>query len=305
MSLAALREAETSEDKAARRQYERLVDRYMKRADRLTDRQTRNLLRQLADARRQLIDELTSLAGRDGFQAAQLASLRASVEAASARLYQEARPNVQEAMASMWDAGAAFVPETVGPLGVELPVGQTISTLQLVVSQEVVIDQLLKLSQDFQFRARQAVTLGVLGQKSPFQVMRDLGELLRTEPKFAGASKGKIVSEAETLMRTQMMAVFNIANEVRQQEIGRDVPGLKKYWRTARDKRVRPDHVSAGARYQVGGSPGPIAQDAEYTVGGEKARYPQDPRLSSKQRSRCRCVSVLYSAAWFEKGGTS
>jgi uncharacterized protein with gpF-like domain len=62
-----------------------------------------------------------------------------------------------------------------------------------------------------------------------------------------------------------------------------------KYWLTARDNRVREDHVEAGERYDIDH---PIPQDEPFIVGGEELMYPLDPRGSPGNTIRCRCIAV-------------
>ena len=96
-----------------------------------------------------------------------------------------------------------------------------------------------------------------------------------------------------------MLGAFSIGNELRHQQLDADVPGMRKYWLTAGDGRVRPDHVAAGARYAPGGSVGPIPMADDYLIGVEHAAYPHDPRLSASQRIACRCISVAWNPDWF------
>ena len=143
--------------------------------------------------------------------------------------------------------------------------------------------------------------MSILGNVPAFTAMQNLAELLRTQPTRTDPSLGPIAYQAERIVRTESNGIYNIASQARQQQVAQAALGTLKYWLTAHDSRVRPDHVEAGTRYAPGGDPGPIPFGKAYRVGDEELQFPHDPTASAKQRINCRCVSVLYRPDWFTR----
>ena len=140
--------------------------------------------------------------------------------------------------------------------------------------------------------------MGVAGEKTPFQIMQAVGNLLRTQP--LRGEMGPIANQAERIVRTEMNQAFSIAARVRGNEIAADVPGMLHYWRSARDGRVRDTHATADSRYRPGGSPGPIPWNKPFSVGGTSMRNPHDPRGGAANNVNCRCVAIQYMREWFK-----
>lgn len=61
---------------------------------------------------------------------------------------------------------------------------------------------------------------------------------------------------------------------------------VSRKWLTAKDDRVRPDHVAASGQEQQGTVP--------FIVGGERLQFPGDPNGSPKQIINCRCAERLF-----------
>lgn len=281
------------------RRYQRAVERLIAQRDQLADRQVRALSALLADTRQQVRQDLLDLAPASvtNFQAHHLRQLQAAIDRLAVGLVRRARPLFASALDSAWEAGERVASASLEAVGLTLP-GRLIDRTALLLAQETAAELVPQVGARFRLRARQALVRGVLGAASPHAVTAEIAGLLRAEPTRAGKKPGTIAYEAATIMRTEMMGAFNQADAARTGELVDAVPGLRKWWDSASDKRVRPDHAAAEARYRPGGSEGPIALTADFVVGGERAGYPHDPRLSGRQRNRCRCVRMLWHPDW-------
>ncbi len=266
--------------------YKAKVDALLTQQDKLTDEQIRRAFRLLADSRRSVLDELAKIAGDNdtSFKAWQLRDLRDAIDRQSAHLVGAYRPVMGGAVERAWEDGLQLQPAALKAAGVEFVVRREISRDQLVVAQEVAADMVTQVTEEFRTQARQIVARGVLGALQPHVVMRLIQGLLETQPNRKTGRLGSIASQAERTMRTELMGVFSISNEMRHRQIAEEVPDLSKYWRTAGDGRVRHDHQVAGRIYAPGSDPGPIPQGDDFVVGGERAAFPHDPRLTAKQR---------------------
>lgn len=86
---------------------------------------------------------------------------------------------------------------------------------------------------------------------------------------------------AETIARTELNRIGNMAASMRIDEAAQHVPTLMKEWVTAGDNRVRPTHVAADGQR--------VPADGVFHVGGFSARYPCDPALPASEAVNCRC----------------
>lgn len=162
-----------------------------------------------------------------------------------------------------------------------------LSPYQLMVIQGYSAHPIHGLVGDTLSKVNTALTLGILGEKSAFQVMQEITEILGEEGLEA---IGGISHRAETITRTELGRIMNMATFARQEEAAKAIPELQKEWRTALDERVRPHHAAAhGQRV-------PVLEP--FIVMGEELMYPMDPVGSPENTINCRCVSVNYHANW-------
>lgn len=284
--------------RAPEQRYQRAVLTLLRRRDRLTDQQVRALVALLAGVRRQVVADLASLAGASGFEAFRLSSLRDAIDRAAFDLATQHARLLGDALLQAWEQGAAFQPTALSNARIDLGT-LDISTAPLAIVQAVGLDLVTRVSDEFRVKAKRVVTLGVMGATAPHLVMREVGDLLRTQPGRDGRL-GSIASQAERVVRTEMMTAFNLAGQQRAARIAESAPGLKKWWNATADQRTRPAHWTAEQRYQPGGSEGPIPHGQDFIVGGERCSGPHDPRLSARNRINCRCVLMLHNDDWFE-----
>lgn len=295
---ALLREAPSAERIAA---YQARAFDLLAAGDALSDQQVRLIFDHLSSSRRRVSAELLAIPPEDGkaFRASQLRRLQTAIDRAAADLLARTRPAMGAALDQAWDVGAARAPSLLQSAGVDLVFSREISRLQLAVAQEIAADLVVQVSADFRQQARALVARGLLGEQSPYALAQSVAALLKTEPGRKDPRLGPIASQAERIVRTETMGAAALADAIRTREISAAVPGLKKYWLATPGWRTRPAHAAASQRYQPGGSEGPIPVDKDFSVGGEHASFPHDPRLSAKNRVSCRCIQVLYSPDWF------
>ena len=265
---------------------------------RLEDAEVRAVMRMLADLRRGLSEDLLRITPQDKLWRVQhLGQLRAAVDRVTTEFASRYGTALTGAVNGAWEQGAAFPAASLAGARVEVAFAQELSRVQLEVISQMHVDLVRAVSDDFKLRAGRELTLGVAGAKPPFQIMRDVGELLRTEP--LRGEMGTIANQAERIVRTEMGQAFSIANRVRGDEIAADVPGLLHYWMSARDGRVRATHSAADSRYAPGSNPGPLPWDKPFSVGGQQMLYPHDPRGGAANNVMCRCVDIKYKKEWF------
>lgn len=165
-----------------------------------------------------------------------------------------------------------------------------LSTDLLAASLDVTNDRLRGIWSELGTRLKTIVRQASLGVEDPFQAIQAAARIIR-DPKVFGTA----LNRAEVIVRTEVNRTFSLAAQRRMEQSNRRLGGgLKKWWLTAEDARVRPSHGSAGDRYRPESSPGPIPVTQPFEVGDARLMFPRDPRGSAKETVNCRCVSVPY-----------
>jgi uncharacterized protein with gpF-like domain len=284
------------------RRYQRAVEDLLAQQDDWTDEQVRSAVAALRDARLRVVEELAHLAGsQETYHAHQLRRLRAAIDRAAAELAARLRPIVGGAIETAWHDGSAFAAATLRSVGVHLGPSPEVGLGQVRVLQTLGGDLVTAVGHDFRARARRAVTMGVLTGQPPTAIQSTIAALLATEPARQEGRLGTIATQAERIVRNELMNAFSVANAARHDEIAAQTPDLRKWWSSAEDARVRPTHAAADGRYRPGGEVGPIPVARDYRVGREAAAFPKDPRLSPGESVNCRCVSILWHPDWFAR----
>ena len=131
---------------------------------------------------------------------------------------------------------------------------------------------------------RQAAT----GLLSPREAMTRIGGTIDR-----GAFKS-IAARAEAIVRTEVLRSYSVAQDFRLNQAREAGLTLKKRWDSTRDRRARPSHVAANDQE--------VPATRSFVVGGQKLRYPRDPRGSASETINCRCVMIaVLPESLFEK----
>lgn len=94
--------------------------------------------------------------------------------------------------------------------------------------------------------------------------------------------EGEIGRErAETIARTETTGALNAGAQIERLDLAAQGVVTGKTWFDTADARTRGTHLEAGGQT--------VGVDEDFTVGGEACSYPGDPRLSAKERVKCRC----------------
>jgi hypothetical protein len=160
--------------------------------------------------------------------------------------------------------GIAHLADTVGPEILDLFVPELVTNL--TTETRLALGRVLR--------------RGVLAQASPFTIMRDVRTTL-----------GSTSSRAEMIVRTELGRTVNAATHARGAQYDEQVPdlNLRKRWLATLDDRTRPAHRTA--HEVTARNPIPITDD--FWVGGERLRYPVDPKGSARNTIACRCREMI------------
>lgn len=189
----------------------------------------------------------------------------------------------EKSVRQAWAAGV-----DMGRVGVPSGYIYDVSPKLLSSISVVTRDQTTSVWQEAGEKLKGAVRRAALGIEDVGTAIRNLAKTLRSPKVF-----GNVETRAEMIIRTEVNRTFSMANDASMGEAGKAMEKgglvLLKYWLTAEDARVRPDHEEAAKRYSKARA---IPEDEPYIVGGERLMYPLDPAASPKQTIGCRCVSV-------------
>ena len=276
--------------------YDRETTDIFRQLERLEGEALRRILTRLVEVRRDVIDRLTSLptfTNEDGtatWQANQLRLFRHELEDAIHRFGMQYTAGLADDLTAAANLGklqmdtlaslaqAVGVPRVVisfGPLGL---LDDQIASVILHSSQLIKsVEQSMITAIDRQLQ------MTVLGGQSRWDTVRAIRDLLATDPRRVNGVRrfGSLTSQAVRIEQTELIRVFNVANEFAIRQAQEELPGIMKEWVTILDSRADP--ICRGLS-------GKRAKPGEAFPGGYQR--PPDPHPG------CRCRLVSFLSDW-------
>lgn len=264
------------------------IERIRARIDQLPEDAVRDVLQELDAIRRRVLAEL---AQAEGFEAHRMRQLTARIEDVVDRFgerYQSAiAPHQQEAIA----LGRAVAAEPLVASGLTYGVPLAIPRRLVEAALDFSADLVGGLTDDARRRISQAIRLGAIEGKSPFEIMRAVAGSLEAPGAFAS-----ITARAEAITRTEVGRLQAIAAQATLEEAQRLVPDLKKQWKHSGAIDARVTHLAYDGTvreieefYELAPKPG---------TPREALLYPRDPRGSAANTVNCGCLSLPFKADW-------
>jgi hypothetical protein len=261
--------------------FDRKVKELIARAQNLENAEVKKVITLLADARK---DVAATVASTE-WQAYRLPEFKNAIDRALQQFGDRYGVDLREAQRSFWEDGINIVDAPLREVGVYAAF-PAIDTTVLGIMQGYGADLVKGLTRDAALRINTEITMGLMGQKTPFEVMEAVGRNLKDKSIFTS-----IAARAETITRTEAGRVLEAASQARLMEAGKLVPGLQKQWFHGQNVRMpRPSHLAAVGQIRD--------VDKPFDVGGEKLMYPRDPAGSAKNTINCSCYTVPYMAGW-------
>ena len=257
------------------------------RIDRLPEDAVAQVLAELDQVRRRVLVELAGAEGFEGFRRRELlARIEAVIDDFQARYQTAVAPAQREAVA----LGRAVILEPTVQAG--LPFGAPELPRRLVeAALDFQADLIQGLTEEARHRVSQAIRLGALEGKSPFEVMQAVGRSLRSPGAFAS-----VAARAEAITRTELGRLQSIAAAATLVETKQLVPELLKQWRHSGAIDFRVTHKLADGEtreveddFEIAPAPGRPR---------ERLRYPRDPRASAANTVNCGCLVLPFKADW-------
>ena len=209
--------------------------------------------------------------------------LKEAVEKVASRFMQQYQAQLSDAEVNLWKAGIDQVDWPLSYVGIQAG-GTEISRSALEIVQGYSADLITNLSRDAAAKINAEIAMGILGGRTPWEVMQAIGRNLDDPSVFK-----TIAVRAETITRTELARVNSLAREVRIEDVvaaNPDVRWLKK-WISSGKAHPRPHHAALnGVTVRV---------DKNFPGG---IPYPHAPGLPAKDVINCGCSHVLTLADW-------
>ena len=261
--------------------YERRIKDLIERFGKLADGEVKNVLAILENARREIAARVASTP----WEAQHIPELKAAVETAIDGFRQQYLTDQADALTNVWNAGIDMVDAPLAAAGIRAAAPE-LSRASLEILQGYSTDLIEGLAAEAAKNVKNAVTMGVMGQKTLHEVMKDVSLALDDK-----GILGKVSRRAETITRTEMGHVNSWAREARMQAVaaaGTD-PAVRwrKKWIDSGKAHPRMDHLALDG----------VTVDLDEDFPGG-IPYPHAPGLPASQSINCGCTHILVTDDW-------
>lgn len=240
------------------------------------------------DLRKQSIDELRNV-DADSYAAYHLKQNRAMLEKAIADAESIAKREMNEKLDGMWEAGETFVAETLYT-GEAVVRGQAYFLSQTLLDslKDFTATRLDSLTEAAWNKINAELSLGALGQKTPYEVSKAIAGTIRNPGIFRN-----VFTRAATITEVEMGRVFSTATMESLKIASRSVPELKKEWiHAGHPKRPRLSHLRLHGQKKN--------MDQPFVTGSLVIDFPRDPKAPIEEVIHCGCELVPWHPNWGE-----
>lgn len=240
----------------------------------LTDLEIKRVLDLLAASR----TEVAAQIAQTEWQAYRLPELKRAIDAAIDTFQRQYGQTQSGILNNMWEAGIDMIDGPLRTAGVASMLPE-LSRTTLEIVQGNNLDLIGGLTGDLRKKISTEITNGLLGAKSPYQVMQAIGKNL-TDP---GVYKS-IADRAETITRTEMGRVHSLSRQARMEDTIAANPDIvwKKEWHASGKAHPRRWHA------QLNGSIEPLDVLWQGFI-----PYPHAPGLPASEVVNCGCFHTL------------
>jgi hypothetical protein len=254
----------------------------IKEAYRLEDKKVVAAIRLLEQSRR----EVAATVAITDWQAHNLPQLKTAIERAMQEFARQFGMEIRDSQGQFWNLGVSMVDLPLRTVGFTMVI-PAIDIQALTAMQDYSSHLIRSLGQDAAGKIYNEMALGMIGQKTPFEVMEAVGKNLKDKGTFHS-----IAARAETITRVETGRALATASQSRLEEAAKVVPGLKKKWVYGAAHRKMPRFAHMGIDGQVRDA------DKPFGVAGYALMMPRDPAGPPSQTINCRCYSAPYMEAW-------
>lgn len=238
----------------------------------------------LIEVKKQIVEELQHVSG-ESYSAYHLKQNLASLERHLALFESLAGREVGSLLDATWADGVDLLPEATKGSGLFFSFGH-IPTSALQTLKDYSFHKISGLTSDAFNRIRGELSLGILGQKTPWQVQQAVAGSLESPGVFKS-----IEERSWVITGTEMGRTFSQATQAGMAQATQSVPDLKKqWWHAGHPKMPRQNHLLLHGQVQ------PI--DKPFLLGSLSMMHPRDPKAPASEVIRCGCDHVPYMEVW-------
>lgn len=276
------------------RQYAKKLSEIMERFLRLEDEMIRKMVGALQDLRKGIGLDLLEVGE---LRAYYLEQLRDSIDRRVAQFEAQLGEMLGPTLDQFYTLGEQAVTEPLVAAGIVpgMRMQEQLTTAQRQAVQNYSADLIQNISSPMRNQINTQLRLGVMGEKSPHEVMKAITKILGVKAqdlRWGLLMRPDVVTgvaaRAEAILRTEMTRIYNLAHHNQQMATAQQMEGVRKRWMATGDARTRDSHLVAHVRYMKD----PIPVDQPFQVGGAQLMYPGDPAGPPEETINCRCRSV-------------
>ena len=237
----------------------------------------------LAEVKRQIVAELQQVGG--SYTALMLRQNLASVERYLAAFESSGSAEMSRLLDAAWESGVGLVPAAVRAGGMHVAFAHIPGTV-LQTMKEYSFHKISGLASDTFTKVRGELSLGILGQKTPHDVVHAISGSIDSPGIF-----GTLEARAEVIAGTEMGRAYSTATQTGMRQAVGAVPGLKKqWWHAGHPKRPRMIHLSLHGQVR------PV--DEPFVIGSLAMMHPRDSNAPASEVIKCGCDHVPWHEAW-------
>ncbi|MDY7034546.1 MAG: hypothetical protein SV375_00060 [Thermodesulfobacteriota bacterium] len=252
------------------RAFQKKVNELIRKTGRLEKAEVQKVISLLNNARK----EVAAAVASTEWQLYRLPQLKGAIERALQDFGAKYGVELQDAQRTFWDHGVDSVDLPLQSVGI-LQALPEIDMSALSIMQGYSADLVNGLTGDAIKKINNEISLGIMGQKQPYEVMQAVGRNLKDKSIFRS-----IRHRAETITRTEAGRVLEMASQARKEKAAEVVPGLQKQWFYGHSPKMpRLDHMAVHGQIRD--------VDKPFDVGGEELMYPRDPAGSAGNTINC------------------
>lgn len=267
----------TPREKAHAKKVEELIS----KTGRLADNEVARVKRMLSDARK----EIASRMAQTEWDMHHIPELKEAVQRALEGFEQAYGASQTSSLNNAWNAGIDTIDAPLNIAGIRL-VAPEISRTSLEIMQGYSADLISGLGKDALKKVNGEIAMGILGQKTPYDVMNAIGLNLDDKSIFK-----TVFHRAETITRTEMAKVQSAARQGRILTLkeGQTEPliFLVKKWLSSGKANGRSHHQ------ELNGVTVGLDENFPYNL-----PYPHAPGLPAAEVINCGCTHVVSSPDW-------
>ena len=238
------------------------------KVENLNDEEVKRTLALLESLRK----EVASTVIDSEWKAYSLPQMKEAIDRAAAKMQLQYRELLDSGSVNFWHAGIDQVDWPLNYVGIRVTAPE-IARSTLEILQGFSADLITNLSADAAAKINAQITMGILGGKSPWDVMQGVGRNLNDPGVFRS-----IAVRAETITRTEMARVNSMAREARQEAVVEANPKERwlKKWISSGKFHPRPHHAALNGTT--------VGFDKKFPGG---IPYPHAPGLPASEAINC------------------